>query len=60
MHTVEAINKFMQIHFPKKSVYLNSLKAEEPKNISGKLRVMYSIQTNIGKNNKMFVVIYDD
>jgi len=51
----EAINKFMSIHFPDNRAYL-PLEEEAPKKIGNKIHKVVSIDTDIGKMNKMWVL----
>ena len=53
--TVEAINRFMNIHFPENRAY-PPLRKEPGRVVRGKWYNWYSVNTDIGKANKLWVM----
>jgi len=56
---IEAINKFMQIHFPDNRAYL-PLEIEPLMDIDGRVHKSMSVDTDIGRANKLRVVYEDE
>ena len=57
--TVEAINKFMQIHFPENKAF-QPVQVEAPKLVGEILYNLCSADTDIGDFNKLWVAFTDD